>query len=81
MTNVNALETLMRLTIVTVYAKKSIKNGYNPSPDDFCLMCDTVMKSCDLVIEYMSQTDNIQPWELKERADAIMEEYDKALRS
>ena len=81
MTNVNALEMLMRLVIVTVYAKKSIKDGYNPSRDDFCMLCDTVTRSCDLVIEYMSKADNIQSWELKERADAIMEEYDKALRS
>jgi len=80
MTNVEALEAIMRLNAVLVYARSIAKEGVAPSAEQFIDYCDAGISVLDALVFKMAKDDNIQAWELKERAKAIVEEHKRLMR-
>ena len=75
MTNIEALDAILRLDAVLVYARDIAKKGVAPTAEQFVDYCNAGIRVLDLLILKMSEEDNIQPWELEERAKAIVEEH------
>ena len=79
MTNIEALEAIMRLNAVLVYARGIAEKGVAPSAEQFIGYCDAGIDVLDALVFKMAKDDNIQAWELKERAKAIVEEHKRLM--
>ena len=76
MTNIEALDSAMRLSAVFV-ASRAItrKKGVAPTTEQFITICNSSITVLNALIMKMAEDENISPWEIKERARIIIEEH------
>ena len=79
MTNIEALDSAMRLSAVFV-ASRAItkKEGVAPTPEQFITICNSSIRVLNALIMKMAEDENISPWEMEERARVIVDEHKRA---
>jgi hypothetical protein len=74
MTNVEALDMMLRLFATAEFARRAVRSGHMPPQDDLERFFKNVRRSAELMLYKMSDDDNIPEWEFEERVKSVFDE-------
>jgi hypothetical protein len=75
MTNVEALDVMLRLFATSEFALRAVRSGHMPPQYELERFIKNVRRSAEFMLYKMADDDNIHEWEFDERVKAIFDEF------